>query len=295
MSFISAPFFSQNKIIDNPVFDYFLDTYSGAAAGYSLRKLSSSYTGNCITVRRSSDSAEQNIGFVNNVLDTTALLSFVGADTGFVKTWFDQSGNGNNLTQTNTLLQPYIVNTGVLQEYNNKPVIFFPPVNRLISNSAVFSSGSTNYSFFIIGLGNYTGDNTIGFFHQGNLSTNRSVGLGGGNPAPIFIRHFWWGNDQDTLTNASFLNNRLLMSGFWENPTRVIDVVAQGGANENSTATTSGKNTVNNSLELGKVFRNNAQNGSLNGFIQEFIAYNSSLYSNMSIIKTSINNYYSIY
>ena len=40
-----------------------LDSYSGAAAAYSLRKLRSSYTGNAIKVRRSSDNAEMNIGF----------------------------------------------------------------------------------------------------------------------------------------------------------------------------------------------------------------------------------------
>ena len=32
-----------------------LDSYSGAAAAYSLRKLKSSYTGSAIRVRRSSD------------------------------------------------------------------------------------------------------------------------------------------------------------------------------------------------------------------------------------------------
>jgi hypothetical protein len=276
-------------------FTYFLDTYTSAAAGYSLRKLSSSYTGDCITVRRDSDNAEQNIGFVNNVLDTSSLLSFVGSSTGFVKTWFDQSGNGNNLTQTNTSRQPYIVNTGILEQYNNMPVIYFPVRNRFISNTAIFSAGSANYSFFMIALGNFTGGNTLGFFHQGNLSTNQSVGVGGDTTSPIYIRHFWWGNDQDTPTNASFFNNRLLMSGFWQNPTKVIDVVAQGGANENSTIATSGKNTIANQLELGKIFRDDNNNGSLNGFIQEFIVYNSSLYSDMSNIKTDINNYYSIY
>lgn len=55
-----------------------LDTYPGAAVGYSLRRLSSTYTGNAIRVRRSSDNTEQNIGFVGNELDTTTMLDFVG-------------------------------------------------------------------------------------------------------------------------------------------------------------------------------------------------------------------------
>lgn len=62
-----------------PAFVGLLDTYSGAAAAYSLRRLSSTYTGNLIRVRRSSDNAEQNIGYdSNNVLDTASLLNFVG-------------------------------------------------------------------------------------------------------------------------------------------------------------------------------------------------------------------------
>jgi len=107
-----------------------LDTYSGAAAAYSLRRLSSTYTGNLIRVRRSTDNAEQNIGYnSSNVLDTAALLSFVGTSSGFVTTWFDQSGNGQNATQTVALSQPRIVNSGTLDTINSKPVIRNPNNN----------------------------------------------------------------------------------------------------------------------------------------------------------------------
>ena len=58
-----------------------LDEYSGAAAAYSVRRLSSTYTDGLIRVRRSSDDAEQDIGFdANGDLDSTALLAFVNAD-----------------------------------------------------------------------------------------------------------------------------------------------------------------------------------------------------------------------
>ena len=60
---------------------YLLDSYSGAAAAYSLRKLNSTYTGSAIRVRRSGDNSEQNIGFdAGGNLDTTSLLSFVGVN-----------------------------------------------------------------------------------------------------------------------------------------------------------------------------------------------------------------------
>jgi hypothetical protein len=50
-----------------------LDDYPTAAAAYSLRKLRNGYSGNAIRVRRSSDNAELNIGFVANELDTAHL------------------------------------------------------------------------------------------------------------------------------------------------------------------------------------------------------------------------------
>ena len=63
--------------ISRSVYNYILSSYSGIAA-YSLRKLSSSYSGGAIRVRRSSDNAESDIGFFNNQLDTTSLIQFAG-------------------------------------------------------------------------------------------------------------------------------------------------------------------------------------------------------------------------
>jgi len=91
-----------------------LDIYPNAAVAYSLRKLRTAYTGNCIRVRRSSDNAEQDIGFSEGFLNTASLLSFVGANNGFVTTWYDQSGLARNATQSTTTAQPVIVSSGAL-------------------------------------------------------------------------------------------------------------------------------------------------------------------------------------
>ena len=55
-----------------------LDTYTGAAVAYSLRKLRNDYSGSAIRVRRSSDNTEQDIAFSGNDLDTQTMLDFVG-------------------------------------------------------------------------------------------------------------------------------------------------------------------------------------------------------------------------
>ena len=78
-----------------------LDLYPSAAAAYSVRLLRTAYTGSAIRVRRSSDNAEQNIGFTAlGNLDESSLTSFCSGTDGFVTTWYDQSGNGRNATQS---------------------------------------------------------------------------------------------------------------------------------------------------------------------------------------------------
>jgi hypothetical protein len=82
----------------------------------STRKLDKDYTGYCMRVRRSNDNAEQDIGFTSGGdLDTSSLTSFCGSNSGYVTTWYDQSGNTRNLTMTTTANQPRIVNAGTVE------------------------------------------------------------------------------------------------------------------------------------------------------------------------------------
>jgi hypothetical protein len=113
-----------------------LDKFSGAAAGYSLRKLSRSAT-NAVRVRRSSDNTEQDIGFVGAGLDTAALLAFVGtgaSDNGFVTTWYDQAGS-NDATQATASNQPQIVLNGNLITENGKVAVQFDGTNTFFAIS----------------------------------------------------------------------------------------------------------------------------------------------------------------
>jgi len=132
-----------------------LDTYSGAAAAYSLRKLRTAYTGAAIRVRRSSDFAQTDIGFnVNGELDTTTLLTFCGSGDGSVIIWYDQSGNGNNATYIAGVNQPpLIVISGVLQTQNSKPSIRFLASSDHSLQIATPILSNTNISIFMTGKG----------------------------------------------------------------------------------------------------------------------------------------------
>ena len=102
-----------------------LDTLPATYGAYSLRKLRTAYDGNAIQVRRSSDSAVQNIGFnADGTLNTSALASFIGSNDGTVVVWYDQSGSARDLSPY-TGLGPFIISAGSLQLKGSRPSMNF--------------------------------------------------------------------------------------------------------------------------------------------------------------------------
>lgn len=85
---------------------------------FTLYKLpfAAGYGQPCIRLRRSSDSAESDFGFVQSgadcVLDTAAISSWAGASTLWVRYWYDVSGAGNHLDQSTAGSQPQFFLTG---------------------------------------------------------------------------------------------------------------------------------------------------------------------------------------
>ncbi len=110
------------------------------ATAYGLRKLNPiSNATRAIRVRESSGNTEKDIGFVGERLDTASLLSHCGANSGYIVTWYDQSGNGNHATMATADNQPRIVNSGVVDVCTTgKPCAVFDGTNDVLSitNSA---------------------------------------------------------------------------------------------------------------------------------------------------------------
>lgn len=116
-----------------------LDAVEELAAGYSFRRLLGSYSGPLIRVRRSSDNAEQDVGFdANGDLDTAALLAFAGEGDAFLVTRYDQTGGGAHVTQATTTLQPRIVDSGSLEALSSGR-----PAGRWDSSDDVLVSAET--------------------------------------------------------------------------------------------------------------------------------------------------------
>jgi hypothetical protein len=136
--------------------NYLLDLYPSTQGQYYMHKVSSTYNGACIRVRRSSDNTEQDIGFLGDDLDTDSLLSFVGAGDGLITTWYSQSGFFN-VTQTALANQPAIVLSGILQTLNGKPCLKFDGVNDFLTGGTL--ANNTNINMFATGIGELTSNN----------------------------------------------------------------------------------------------------------------------------------------
>ena len=105
---------------------FLLDEYSGASAAYSLRQLSASTT-NVVRVRESVGSTEQD--FTSSEITDGTLTTFTGANDGYIVTWYDQSGNGVNVTQATASSQPKLVSIGVVELENGLPCVVFDGSN----------------------------------------------------------------------------------------------------------------------------------------------------------------------
>jgi hypothetical protein len=247
---------------------YLLNTLAGqnATIAYSLRRLRSSSQA-AIRVRRSNDNAEQEIGFdINGNLDITALTTFVGANSGFVTTWYDQSSNAINATQTTAAIQPRIVNAGNLIYKDNDLVIEASPSQYF--NQSRNLAGISFTLFFLLsrsGTGNdailIASDIQYAYLHYGTT---------------VYIG--------DGTTNGITLNTTQTLITLW------TDNVASSRVYRNNVSTVGGA-TNNRSYATipGYAFRSSTI------FMSEFILYESNQFNNINTINTNINNYYRIY
>ena len=161
-----------------------LEEFSGAIAAYSLRRLSTGYSGSACRIRvHSMGDPEYDIGFdANGDLDTAYLTSLIGSNDASVVTWYGQSSGGVNMTQSDTTKQPLIANAGTIITEGGKPAIEFDGTNDGFV-STLSLAVSTPFNAFCVHKTSdaegvlYWGNNTSrwAFIIDNNISTNISV------------------------------------------------------------------------------------------------------------------------
>lgn len=137
----------------------------------STRRLSSTYTGFILKVRRGSDNIEKDFyaDKFGNIRDGvggtsgTTLYTWLNGATGYVTTWYDQSGNGYNWTQPTTTSQP------IIEFIDNFSKVLINMNGRYMLGSSSFNTNNT-----ILTLNPYyIFEYDYGFlylFHRGNAT-----------------------------------------------------------------------------------------------------------------------------
>jgi hypothetical protein len=261
-----------------------LDLYAGATAAFSLRSLrGATNTTAVVEVRRSSGNPSTADFTATEVADGT-LAAWVGAgNDGFVRTWYDQSGNGNDATQATDGSQPRIVVSGAVETDGGKPTIRF----GIVSSSLVTPDISVGANCAIFAVTKHTNPTSTWSFFFGHKSSNRFyVGkAANGSGSPAYHGAFAGGFFTLTGTDAT-----VKTVSYWQQGSGISQYKINNGTV--GSLTNGSISTVGFSLG-----RPGADNTSdiWYGPIQEFIYYPTSQVSTFANIMTSINSHYSIY
>jgi hypothetical protein len=271
-----------------PAYSGFGDVFGGATAYYSLRKFTEAETLNAIRVRRSSDDTEQDIGFdANGDLDSTALLAFVGTggtDNGFVTTWYDQSGNGNDATNSTESEQPLIVDGGSVAQFDGINAIKTNGTSHELAASLSLSTTAFS-SFSVAGTDGAAGTNAQAIF--------------GSNGSAFYsqIRSY----DLETRISSSPILT--LDDDIGDNPNQMqlfASINGTSAGNQYIDGTIGNRSPLDTSSS-GGISETSVYIGSANGQrylgggISEIILFNSDQSANRTGMETNINDHFDIY
>jgi len=277
-----------------PAANLLLDDYPNAAAAYSLRKLDKDYTGAAIRVRKdTTGQPEQDIGFTaSGDLDTASLKSFLNARSGFVVTWYDQSGSSpaRNATQSTQANQPRIANLGVIERQNTKPSVRFDGDNDRLINDAINLLEPVTY--FLISKNDRTGTSNYSVFFDSYFTTSPHVFYRGAlsDQNNNFSFAAGTGGQLNTSSNTNFNLFYILVNQ------------ASSKLSINNNAEISATQSVGGNdlfgISIGNIRGNPTpvlSSAGLLGFISELVIYNSEQSSNKTGIQNNINTHYGIY
>ena len=280
-----------------------LDTYTGAAAAYSVRLLRTAYTGDIMRVRRAPDNVEADVGFdgsnelsltspISNTSDAQSYTDFADFvdHTGipkqaWVRYWYDQSGNSIDAEESTATNQPPIYTAGAFITDNGKPAISFnggdqqlqttgfgTGTNRFITHVANVTGGGDGYEnvwIFLESISTWTTGNFLQYYTS-DPSTGSILN------SPVSARD---------ITGSSAINQQRL--GTFQALTATSEFYINGSSQGSGTATIT-------ALEDELSIANFTGNRALMKF-QEMIIWNSDQSSNRTGIEGNINTYFSIY
>jgi hypothetical protein len=267
-----------------------LDQFAGAAAAYSLRNLVGTSNPSVVRVRRSSDNIEAD--FTAAQVSDGSLAAWVGAgNNGFVRTWYDQSGNGRDASQTTASAQPSIVTNGAVVLQTNKPTLSF-------SGSNFFTHGySITTASTIVAITNLT-------------AKSDSVETVYGATAPnSFVRNAIIGDAYGQLSAGkwgTYMNSWKPSAYSAQGIHRLLVMISDGlttGTVRNSaytnglveTFTDTGRYSGDSAERRTIMADNSTGSNAAQGNLQEIIVWPVDQSANIVSIQSNINTHYAIY
>ena len=289
----------------------FLDTYTGAVAAYSLRRLRTGHTGYAVEVRRASDNSTRDIGFdADGNFHVSALEEFCSGTDGYVTVWYDQTSNGYDLTQSDAAKQPkiYDSSTGAIRATygTNKPCVESVSRDSTMNNSSFSSELKDGYSYYV--SGDYITYNSPFFFIKNPSTTNGRVGFHSNGTGQSTTYH--QNVELPNITSTGYANfgqrivgayNFLQNVNYDGSTTSNVHIIRGDGYNVfgnadgvEQSSVPALSTTVNSGMNINLFTQNSADTYRGQGRIHEFILWGQSKLSDQDALESSISKYYSI-
>lgn len=280
-------------------FQGLLDLYPGAAAAYSLRALSARWLVQpVVRVRRSSDNDEQD--FTARDIINGNLAAWVGAgNDGFVRTWYDQSGNERDAEQAMAGNQPQIVDDGALTLENSLPSVKYNGTSSFFRADGEDVFGTLEQMVFIVNKWDGGGGGSDGrrFLMEaaiGNANVPNAIRIGFTymrSGSPVNFNLFTHNAGPLSTPSVGFENEfNLLVS---ESKQSVVRAIRKNGYEIASDVPTVNFATGYDNLKIG-TYRA-ANNRWFSGTMSEILIYPSYNTLLRNKVETNINNYWQVF
>lgn len=133
---------------------------------------------NCFRIRRDSDDAELDIGFLGGQVDGAAIGVFCGAAVGYLVRWYSQGG-GIDLVQANAAVQPIVYDgIGVIKDVNGYQGVLFDTVSigaaMFLDSEIDVGDGSSRLAYVV-------GERTTPGSGTGSTGSDQWFGSANGN------------------------------------------------------------------------------------------------------------------
>jgi hypothetical protein len=224
--FLMIIFGSQVKA-QNTLDNLGLSSSTPASVAYSLRKLSSSYSGPLVRILLGSSyydvypdtttnqffsltspvsASYSNYNDAETGATATLLSSLItGSTSARVAIWYDQSGNGIDV-MTSSINGPIIIDSGAIQTMNGKPTVYFASVNH--STSQLVSSNTVDFTSQTAATINAVVQNVGSIdYISGIISTGYSGGWGLNYDPTNSINGYWIDGSGCTNANSGDTSN----------------------------------------------------------------------------------------